>query len=104
MKEIRIGEIRATNPVGKEKGLYIEGRAIVYDQPTTIKEAFGEYTEIIKRGALDGADLTDSRLLYNHDLSKIPLARKKTMQFMLSGRVNIKSRVTRYRRRPQRWQ
>ena len=75
MKEIRIGEIRATNPVGKEKGLYIEGRAIVYDQPTTIKEAFGEYTEIIKRGALDGADLTDSRLLYNHDLSKIPLAR-----------------------------
>lgn len=84
MKEIRIGEIRATNPVGKEKGLYIEGRAIVYDQPTTIKEAFGEYTEIIKRGALDGADLTDSRLLYNHDLSKIPLARvPKTMQFML---------------------
>lgn len=84
MKEIRIGEIRATNPAGEENGLYIEGMAIVFDQPTIIKEAFGEYTEIIKRGALDEADLSDSRLLYNHDLSKIPLARvPKTMQFKL---------------------
>lgn len=82
MKEIRIAELRATNPVGEGKGLYIEGRPIVYDTPTTIKESFGEYTEVIKRGALDQADLTDSRLLYNHDLSRIPLARTpKTMAF-----------------------
>lgn len=82
MKEIRIAELRATNPAGEEKGLYIEGRPIVYDTPTIIKEAFGEYTEIIKRGALDQADLMDSRLLYNHDLNRIPLARTpNTMTF-----------------------
>lgn len=84
MKEIRVANLRATNLVGKDKSLYIEGRAIVFDTPTTIKEAFGEYTEIIRAGALDNADLSDSRLLYNHDTSKIPLARvPKTMQFML---------------------
>lgn len=84
MKEIRVANLRATNPVGEDKSLYIEGRAIVFDTPTTIQEAFGEYTEIIKRGALDQADLTDSRLLYNHDTNRIPLARvPKTMQFML---------------------
>lgn len=83
MKEIRIAELRATsNLVGKEGSFYIEGRPIVYDEPTTIKESFGEYKEIIKRGALDQADLTDSRLLYNHDLNRIPLARTpRTMAF-----------------------
>ncbi len=86
MKEIRVAELRAssTDTVVEGKGLYIEGRPILYDTPTTIKESFGEYTEIIERGALDGADLTDSRLLYNHDLNRIPLARTpKTMQFIV---------------------
>lgn len=82
MKEIRVASLRATNPEGEEKALLIEGMAIPYNTPTTIKEAFGEYTEVIRSGALDQADLTDSRLLYNHDLNKIPLARvPKTMTF-----------------------
>lgn len=45
-----------------------------------IGDVGGSYTEIIRKGALDGADLTDVRLLYNHDLGKVPLARTpKTM-------------------------
>lgn len=83
MKELRIAEIRAAEPAG-ESGLILTGRPVIYDQPTTIKDVFGEYTEVIRAGALDGADLSDIRLLYNHDTSKVPLARTpKTMRFSL---------------------
>ena len=83
MKELRIAKIRAEAPAGVE-GLVLTGRPVVYAQPTVIKDKFGEYTEVIRRGALEGADLSDTRLLYNHDLSKIPLARSpKTMRFKL---------------------
>lgn len=76
MKEIR------TTLLQTSEGLKVAGRPIVYDEPTTIKAEFGEYIEVIQRGALDHADLTDIRLLYNHDLTKVPLARTpKTMQF-----------------------
>jgi len=82
MKEIRIAEIRAGDPAGSE-GLILEGRPIVYDQPTTINDPAGEYIEIIRSGALDEADISDARLLYNHDLNKVPLARTpKTMQLI----------------------
>ena len=80
MKEIRIAEIRADAPAGAES-LYLVGMPIVYDTPTKINDPAGEYIEIIKRGALDGADLTDVRLFYGHDLTKVPLARTpRTMQ------------------------
>lgn len=82
MKELRICEIRAEAPAGADS-LILEGMPIVYDQPTTINDPAGKYIEIIRRGALDGADLSDARLLYNHDLNKVPLARTpKTMQFV----------------------
>lgn len=84
MKELRVCEIRAAAPAGAENRLIIEGMPIVYDQPTTIGDPAGAYQEVIKRGALDGADLSDVRLLYNHDLNKVPLARTpKTMQLTL---------------------
>lgn len=83
MKEYRICEVRAEQPAAEGEKLILKGTAIVYDKPTTINDPFGGYTEIIKRGALDGADLTDTRLLYNHDMSKVPLARTpKTMQLI----------------------
>lgn len=86
MKEIRTAEIRAQAPTAEgANGLIIEGVAIVFDTPTTIHDPAGDYIEVIKRGALDGADLTDSRLLVNHDLTRIPLARTpKTMQFSIT--------------------
>ena len=81
MKEIRVMEIRAeTPPADGEKALILTGRPVVYETPTTIHDISGSYIEIVKRGALDGADLSDVRLLVGHDASRIPLARTpKTM-------------------------
>ena len=84
MKEIRIAEIRAEAPAGAE-GFHLWGRPIVFDTPTTINDPAGAYIEIIQRGALDAADLSDVRLFYNHDTSNVPLARTpKTMQLSLT--------------------
>lgn len=63
-------EVRAEE---NESGHIIVGRPIVYESKTDL----GWFDEIIERGALDGADLTDVRFLVNHDLSKIPLARSR---------------------------
>lgn len=73
-------EIRAEET---ETSHIITGRPIVYDSRTDL----GWFDEIIERGALDQADLTDVRFLVNHDTRKIPLARSRrnngnsTMQF-----------------------
>lgn len=64
-------EVRAEND---DIGSMITGRPIVYDSKTDIG---GWWEEIIDRGALDGADLTDVRFLVNHDTRKIPLARSR---------------------------
>lgn len=65
-------ECRAEND--PERGSILLGRPIVYESPTDIG---GMFEEIIERGALDKADLTDVRFLVNHDLNKIPLARSR---------------------------
>lgn len=80
MKEIRITEIRAAASAGAEN-LILTGMPIVFDTPAVIHDPAGSYIEIIRRGALDSTDLSDVRLLYNHDLNKVPLARTpRTMQ------------------------
>ena len=58
----------------EDHGAVIRGRPIVYDSKTDIG---GMFEEIIHRGALKDADLTDVRFLVNHDISKIPLARSR---------------------------
>ena len=69
----------------EERGSIITGRPIVYESVTDL----GWFDEVIERGALNNADLTDVRFLVNHDLSKIPLARSRrnngnsTMQLMV---------------------
>ncbi len=84
MKEIRTAEVRANAPAGTD-GLIINGQPIIYDRPAVINSPAGQYTEIIRRGALDGADMSDCRLLFNHDLNRVPLARTpKTMQLTIS--------------------
>ena len=78
MKETRNSKIQS------DKDLKIIGTPIVFEKETIINDPMGSYKEIIKRGALDSADLSDIRLLYNHDMSKVPLARvPKTMQFVV---------------------
>ncbi len=79
MKETRHIEIRAEQTESKE--MVITGTPIVFNTPTTINDPMGSYTEVIKRNALDGVDLNDTRLLVNHDYNKIPLAKTpKTME------------------------
>lgn len=94
MKEIRTADILADKPkTAAEEELVLTGKPIVYEEPTIIRASFGEYTEIIKRGALDNADLSDIRLLYNHDANKLPLARTgKTMSFNL-GTAGLEMRA-----------
>lgn len=65
-------EIRAES--NKEGVSTLSGRPIVYDSPTDIG---GWFTEVIDRGALDGADLTDVPLLVNHNREMIPVARSR---------------------------
>jgi HK97 family phage prohead protease len=64
-------EVRAEETENGEK--IITGRPIVYESVTNL----GYYDEVIERGALDGADLTDIRFLVNHNTSMIPLARSR---------------------------
>ena len=84
MKELRICEIRAVSSAGGQ-ALRLEGMPIVYNQPALINDPKGQYVEIIRPGALDNTDITDTRLLYNHDTNRVPLARTpKTMQLTKS--------------------
>lgn len=65
-------EIRADASEEGGAGI-ITGRPIVYESMTDL----GYFNEIIKRGALDKANLKDVRFLVNHDMSRIPLARSR---------------------------
>ena len=71
-KEIRVFnfEVRAEED---ERGHIITGRPIVFGQRTNL----GYYDEVIERGALDATDLKDVRLLVNHNIDMIPLARSR---------------------------
>ena len=71
-KEIRLFnfEVRAEDT---ERGKTITGRPIVFGQKTDL----GWYDEIIERGALDTTDMKDVRLLVNHNVDMIPLARSR---------------------------
>ena len=68
-----ICELRALEPIGNT-GHTIEGYAIVYEQEVSIG---GWFNEVVKRGALDGADLTDVPLFIHHNSDEIPLARSR---------------------------
>lgn len=68
-----ICELRAIEPT-ENSGHTVEGYAIVYEQEVSIG---GWFNEIVKRGALDGADLTDVPLFIHHNSDEIPLARSR---------------------------
>lgn len=91
MKELRIAPLKAetrAEDAAASKDLVLTGMPIVFDTATVIHDPFvGDYTEIIERSALDGVDLTDTRLLYNHDLQRVPLARApKTMSLTVTDK------------------
>jgi len=94
-------EFRAAGEDSDKKGHIVEGLAAVYDQETRIADVFGEFVEVIRKGAFDDCDFSDVRLLVNHDFNGIALARSRrnnksdkpnTMQLTVDDNgVNIKA-------------
>ena len=86
-------EVRAQQD--EERGSYLEGTPIVYEQWTNL----GWYDEKIADGALADADLKDVRFLVNHNTDMIPLARSRnnnensTMQMSVEDGVGMHIRV-----------
>ena len=94
-------EFRAVGSDDDDSGHIVEGLAAVYEQETRISDFFGEFIEVIRKGAFDECDFSDVRLLVNHDFNGIALARSRrnnksdkpnTMQLTVDERgVNIKA-------------
>lgn len=57
--------------------MLVEGYAVLFEQPQTYQWGERTYTEIIRRGALDNADMRRTVMRYNHDDSVFALARVK---------------------------
>lgn len=70
-------EVRAVGEDGEQKGHIVEGLAAVYEQETRIADCFGEFYEVIRKGAFDDCDFSDVRLLVNHDFNGVALARSR---------------------------
>jgi HK97 family phage prohead protease len=90
-------EMRALEPATDNPEYIIEGLAIPYEVTTNVGDWF---EEIIKRGALDGADLKDVPLFVHHEDRKIPLARSRnnninsTMQLTVDDRgLNFRAKL-----------
>lgn len=87
-REIRLAQLRALEPVEGQSDMVVEGRAVVYDSPTVLWERDGvKYYEVISRGALDGADLSDVPFKYNHSDQHMVMARtrNKTLELIPDG-------------------
>lgn len=77
-----------------EQPMIVEGYAVIYDQPQTYQFGDETYTETIKRGALDGADMRRTVMRYNHDDSVFALARTKNGSLqMMSDDYGLKIRA-----------
>ena len=70
-------EFRAVGEDAEKTGHIVEGLAAVYDQETLIRDFFGEFKEVIRKGAFDETDFSDVRFLVNHDMKGIALARSR---------------------------
>ncbi|VTS31938.1 peptidase U35, phage prohead HK97 [Staphylococcus pseudintermedius] len=79
----------------------MRGQQLFFNKPTQINTPTGSYTEIIKRNALDGLKLNDTRLLVSHDMNRIPLAKSpKTMDIWTDDVVCILGLPYQTRKKP----
>lgn len=76
IKEIRLSEVRALD---NSDEMTIEGYAVVYGKETNM----GWCTEVIDRGALDEADMSDVCMKYNHEDTFLILARTRNKSLEL---------------------
>jgi len=80
--ETRMAELRMAEAVNED--LLVTGYPVVYDSPTVIFEYEGiKYSEMIKRGALDGADMSDVPFKYNHSSDVMVMARTRNRTLSL---------------------
>ena len=81
-KETRLIEMRA---VDVEDGkMIVEGYAVRFEEPTLIGSEERGFLEVIDRHALDGTDMKDVPLKYQHNDSKGILARTRNGSLTLS--------------------
>lgn len=79
--ERRFIEVRAVD--GAEDEMIVEGYPIVFNQPATQRNGNRSFTEVIKAGALDGADIKDVVMRYNHSDKYMIMARTRNKSLKL---------------------
>ena len=68
-------------------GLYVEGYALTFDQPTVLYEMDGiEYKEMIDARALQASDMSDVIFNYNHTGKVMARTRNKTLELSIDER------------------
>lgn len=67
-----------------DENMHIEGKAVAFNSPETY---YGE-TEVIDEHALDGADMNDVVLRYNHNDTQYTLARTRNKSLRLDKRAD----------------
>lgn len=76
-------EIRAA----EDEGQYVEGYALTFDQPTVLFEMDGiQYKEVITRGALTTADMTDVIFNFDHGGKVMARTRNKTLELRVDDK------------------
>lgn len=79
--EQRLIEIRSIE--NEENKMIIEGYAITFEQPATHNYGERMFTEVIKRGSLDKANMKDVPLRYNHNDTWCIMARTRNNSLAL---------------------
>lgn len=81
MAEFQIRQAEQTD------GLYVEGYALTFDQPTVLAEIDGvQYKEMIDARALQSAEMSDVIFNYNHSGKVMARTRNKTLELQVDER------------------
>lgn len=84
---VRMADITSATRSEDEGKMIVEGLAVVFDQPTVLFEYDGiEVKEVIEKGALDNADISDCFFKYNHSNHTMAMARVKNGTLQLEIR------------------
>lgn len=77
-------QIRAAEQTENNNDLIIEGKAIVFNQKTLLfQDGDDQYFEMIDSHALDGVDLSNVYLYYNHTDKAVARTKNKTLELTI---------------------
>ena len=92
--KVSVPDVEERAEMEAEQPMIVEGYAVIYDQPQTYNFGDQTYTETIKRGALDNADMRRTVMRYNHEDCVFALARTKNGSLqMVSDDYGLKIRA-----------